>query len=316
MNRTERLPAAATALMLLAACACGGSGGAAEAGRGGAGRAAARLLGADSAFAAASAARGADAWAEVWASDGVLWREDGTLLRGPDAVRAAMAPVLGRLGARFRWEPTEAALLWPDSLGYTIGRWWIEPEAEGRPAGGEYLTAWVRRGGAWKVALDAPLSPCADGPGAHAFDFWLGTWDVDQRIRAAGGWERYAAADVVAPTRRGCVVAEDWRGRVRFPWAEMTEPAALHGASLRSFDPGTGAWTIFWIDDDAGAFGRPFIGRFDGRTGDFLQPPAAEGASARRIRFRDRGRTVDWELAVGTEAGGWIPIWTMRFSPR
>ena len=312
------LPTTVAALALLAACAGDADGGA---DRGGAERAAAEraarpLLEADRAFATASAARGAGAWADAWAADGVMARDDGTLLHGPAAVRGAMDPLLRRFGARFRWEPTEAAVLWPDSLGYTIGRWWIEPETDGPGQGGDYLTVWVRRGGAWKVALDAALSACGEAPGAHAFDFWLGTWNVAQRIRAGDGYERYAATDRVTPTRRGCVVAEDWRGTVRFPWAGMKAPGPLHGASLRFFDPGSGDWTIFWIDDGSGAFGPPFVGRFEGRTGDFFLNPTSGGAPPRRIRLRNDGRTVDWELAVRSPPGDWTPIWTMRFTPR
>jgi ketosteroid isomerase-like protein len=313
LNRTGPTLIAAAALVLLAACSGDAAGGA---DRAPAERAARPLLEADRAFAAASAERGAGAWADAWAADGLMVRDDGRLLRGPTAVREAMAPLLRRFRASFRWQPTEAAVLWPDSLGYTIGRWSIETDTGGPGPTGDYLTAWVRRGGAWKVALDAPLAACAAAPGAHAFDFWLGTWDVAQRIRAGDAYERYAATDRVTPTGHGCVVAEDWRGTVRFPWAGMQEPTALHGASLRIFDPGSGAWTIFWIDDLSGRFGRPFIGRFEGRTGDFFQDAATEGAPTRRIRFRDDGGTVDWELAVRTAPENWTPIWTMRFTPR
>ncbi len=314
LNRVRLLrTAAAAALALLAACSGDGSGGAQRAG---AAHPARDLLEADRAFAAASAVRGAAAWGAAWAADGLMVRGDGTLVRGPTAVREAMAPLLRRSPASFHWEPTEAAILWPDSLGYTIGRWWIESESEEAGPAGHYLTAWVRRDGAWKVALDAPLSACRDAPGSRAFDFWLGAWNVDQRVRAGDRYERYAATDRVTPTRQGCVVAEAWRGTVRFPWAAMPEPRALHGASLRIFDPGSGAWTIFWIDDRSGRFGRPFTGRFEGRIGDFFQDRATEGAPARRIRFRDDGGTVDWELAVGTGPEGWTPIWTMRFTPR
>ena len=314
LSRAGLLPtAAAAALALLAACAGHGTGGAQ---RGGAEGPARDLLEADRAFAVASAERGAEAWADAWAADGLMVRDDGGLLRGPTAVRDAMGPLLQRVRTRFRWEPTEAAILWPDSLGYTIGRWWIESETEDPGPAGHYLTAWVRRDGAWKVALDAPLSACPDAPGARAFDFWLGGWNVDQRIRAGDAYERYPATDRVTPTRHGCVVAEAWRGTVRFPWAAMQEPTALHGASLRLFDPRSGDWTLFWIDDRSGRFGRPFTGRFEGRTGDFFQDTATGAAPSRRIRFRDRGRTVDWELAVRTGPEGWTPIWTMRFTPR
>lgn len=276
--------------------------------------AAAILLDADRAFAAASAARGADAWADAWASDGLLSRADGTLLRGPDAVREAMAPTLSRYGARFRWAPTEGAVVWPDGLGYTIGRWWIEADEDGRRSGGEYLTAWVRRGGAWKVALDAPLPACDGARGARAFGDRLGAWNVDGRIRTGQGVERHAATDVVTPTRQGCVVVESWAGRVHLPRAGMASPRPVRGAGLWLYDPESGRWSLFWSDDVTGSFGRPFVGRFEGGSGELLQPPDVDGAPARRIRLHHGAGTAEGELAVRAAPDAWTWEWKGRWT--
>lgn len=273
------------------------------------------LLAADRDFAAASAARGPDAWAAAWAEDGSSADGD-TLVTGPAAVRAHIAPLIDRYGARFRWEPTDSGMLWPDSLGYTTGHAWIDAaNGGGTEWEGHYLTIWTRTDEGWKVAFDGSLPACQGLAAAHDFDFWLGDWDVAQRIRAGDAFEEYDARDRVR-TAGGCAVVESWRGDVRFAWAGMEHARRIRGASVRVFDPEAGVWRIYWIDSLAGSFGAPFVGRFDASgVGDFYAAPAREGGPRRRIRFERTGGAVDWSLAVET-GDGWTPIWTMRFTRR
>ncbi len=276
----------------------------------------AELTGADRAFAQASAARGAEAWAEAWSEGGRKEAPNGPGVVGPAAVRAAMAPVLERYGPRFRWEPEHGAMLWPDTLGYTTGRWWIDEVGAGSSAGGRYLTVWIREAGQWKVALDVSASVCGSAPASHAFDFWQGEWRIVERIRAEdGGQEIYRARDAVAPVAGACALAESWAGMVRYPWARMEHPRRIRGASIRVYDPSSERWSIYWIDTVTRRFGLPFRGSFDGDVGDFLLQPPDSDSAPRRIRFRrgGEGGAVDWDLAVQQPDSDWIPLWSMHF---
>ncbi len=276
------------------------------------------LMAADRAFARNSAERGAHAWAGVWARAGRMEGGGGDAAVGPVAVGAAIAPTLERYGARFRWEPVTAGMLWPDSLGYTVGQWWIEPDAAGAaPDTGRYMTVWTREEGRWRVALDVSLPDAKGMDGAAEFGFWTGDWTVDQHIRAGVGnaFEAYPARDRIGAVADG-VVAESFAGPARFFWQDMRRPRPVRGASVRVRDPESGRWRVWWIDTVGGSFGEPFEGTFDGDVGTFV----AAGDSARtprRIRFTRRADgTVGWELAIrATSGGGWTPLWTMEFRP-
>lgn len=276
------------------------------------------LTAADRAFARASAARGAEAWEEFWAKAGRKESGEGAGVVGPAAVRQEMTPVLERYGSRFRWEPEHAAMLWPDTLGYTTGRWWVDDAGGAGSRGGRYLTVWIREDGGWKVALDVNASACGDAAGSHAFDFWKGDWKIDQHIRnEEGSEESYSARNAVSQVAGACALAESWTGVVRYPWTRMQQPRTIRGASIRVYDPARSTWSIYWIDTVTGRFGPAFRGRFDGEVGDFLLRPADSGSVARRIRFRplDSG-SVDWSLAVQQPDSDWLAMWSMHFRRR
>jgi len=70
---------------------------------------------------------------------------------------------------------------------------------------------------------------------AHAFDFWLGEWEV---FDAEGG--HVGRNSVTAPYDTGAL-AEHWRG-----------DSGVEGRSLNSWDPERGCWHQTWIDSSGG----------------------------------------------------------------
>jgi hypothetical protein len=276
------------------------------------------LMAADRAFAADSRARGAAAWAAAWAQRGRKDAANGQAV-GPGAAAASIAPTLERYGSRFRWEPDTATMLWPDTLGYTVGHWWIDPDTGSAPlAEGRYLTAWIREDNAWRVALDLSLATgavCADSASGQ-FDFWTGEWGISQRILGdSGGFREFAARNAVARVSP-CALIENWRGTVQFPWAGMASPREIRGASVRVYDPDAKEWQIYWIDTTDPAFGAPFHGGFESDVGAFVAEPLQTGGAERRIRFTRAGSAVDWELSVHQPSGEWSPLWMMHFERR
>jgi ketosteroid isomerase-like protein len=108
-------------------------------------------------FAAASAARGADAWADVFAEDGMIFDADGEITRGKAAIRARLAPILAKV--KIAWRPVVADVAPGGEMGFTYGPYEvIAPDEQGRPkvvSRGSFMTVWRRQAdGTWKVAAD------------------------------------------------------------------------------------------------------------------------------------------------------------------
>lgn len=118
----------------------------------------AALIQADKDFAAETARRGADGWADYFTEDGVLLPRAGRV-DGREAIRERMRPVFTPENPRLTWEPTDAVVGSGGDLGYTLGRWaTVTTLPDGRDstlATGRYLSVWrkVPEEG-WRVAVD------------------------------------------------------------------------------------------------------------------------------------------------------------------
>ena len=97
----------------------------------------------------------------------------------------------------------------------------------------------------------APLAaaPAPPRPGAgctdaahHAFDFWIGRWDV---VQTRGG--KPAGSSLIEPLYSGCAIRENW-----------SDPSGFSGGSLNTFDARTGKWRQTWTDS-ANSW-REFVG--------------------------------------------------------
>ncbi len=126
---------------------------------------AAVLLQLDRDFDTASAKDGAEAWVAYFGDHGAILQPGAAPLSGPDAIRAAMAPVFTRRGSSLRWQPTRAEILIPGALGYTLGSYQRRRTGgDGRPMVqyGTYFTLWRKQpDGSWKIAADTGQP---DGP--------------------------------------------------------------------------------------------------------------------------------------------------------
>lgn len=160
--------------------------------------------------------------------------------------------------------------------------------------------------------------PCLSAAAAE-FDFWLGSWTIEQSIAQTGSnWRQFPAHTTVTKELGGCGLLERWHGTVLFPWEGMTAPAVLDAVSVRTVDP-DGQWTIHWIDSRTRRFGPPYRGRFERGLGTFyatLEPRGGDGARTfGRITFdRGAGPRVLWELSISSDSATWQPIWRMRMT--
>lgn len=155
-------------------------------------------------------------------------------------------------------------------------------------------------------------------PEARAFDFWIGEWNIQQKILEQDGtWLEFDAKTSVSPALDGCAILEHWEGTVQFFWEGMQSAEQMKGLSVRAYDPGTGKWYIHWMDSRTPRFGIPFIGSFENGKGEFFRAwETTQGKRIGRITFSDiTSASVHWDLAVSSDEGqNWSTIWIMEMN--
>ncbi len=158
--------------------------------------------------------------------------------------------------------------------------------------------------------------PDEDSSASHAFDFWIGQWNIDEKIlQQDGTWLNLSARTSVAPILNGEALIEHWEGEVQFFWEGMKEPEMIKGLSIRSYDPQSGTWKIYWMDSRNPEFGIPYTGTFKNDSGIFYRHwETPTGERKGRIIFSDISRkSVKWELAVSSDNGvNWQTLWIME----
>jgi len=118
----------------------------------------AALLQTEHDFAAETAARGGDGWADYFMEDGVMFPPSGRV-EGREAIREAMRDAFTPGVPSLLWEPETAVVGAAGDVGYTIGRWQsVAKTAAGADtvrATGNYVSFWRKdAGGYWRVAVD------------------------------------------------------------------------------------------------------------------------------------------------------------------
>ena len=151
-------------------------------------------------------------------------------------------------------------------------------------------------------------------PGTE-FDFFLGEWTVHHRrlttrLAGADDWQEFSGETVVHPILNGLGNMDD---------NILNHPEDPYRAiSLRSFDPATKIWAIWWLD------GRtphdldvPVKGQFQDRTGMFYAEDTM-GNRPIKMRFtwtRTATASPRWEQAFSPDGGAtWETNWIMDFT--
>jgi len=79
------------------------------------------------------------------------------------------------------------------------------------------------------AGMEVVAYPCEHDDAFHAFDFWLGVWDV----RLADG--TFAGSNTIASEERGCVLVERWQGAT-----------GGTGMSINYLDKASDEWVQVW----------------------------------------------------------------------
>jgi len=166
---------------------------------------------------------------------------------------------------------------------------------------------------AWGQGPDVP--PARRGPAraavpeARQFDFWLGRWDVNLRIKKEGKW----------PPSSVRAVAEIYSILGGEAILELWDSASIKGFSVRTFDPARGEW-LLWLNwpgtNRSGSSG--LSGSFHHGRGDFFsERPAADGGTLiSHYSFNDiTPNTLRWDDAYSSDGGEtWRHQWRMEFT--
>ncbi|MEP7042155.1 MAG: hypothetical protein ABI843_03780 [Dokdonella sp.] len=168
-----------------------------------------------------------------------------------------------------------------------------------------------------QASQDAPKpaqSP-ADLGGFHDFDFLVGEWRVHhrrlrERLAGSHDWVEFEGTCGNRPLMAG--------------WGNVDENTidlpgdAYRGVGLRSYDPKTGLWTIWWLDgrNPSADLDPPVKGRFEHGVGTFYSDDTFNGKPV-RVRYQWSAITpvsARWEQAYSSDAGKtWETNWVMNF---
>jgi hypothetical protein len=149
--------------------------------------------------------------------------------------------------------------------------------------------------------------------GLHDFDFLVGHWRVHHRrlkewLANNHEWIEFEGTSTMQMAMGGYGTFDD---------NVLELPAGTYrAAGLRSFDPKTGQWSIWWLDSRTplGPLDPPVRGGFHDGVGTFLGDDLYKGKPI-RVRYlwsKITPTTCHWEQAFSTDGGAsWETNWVM-----
>jgi hypothetical protein len=148
----------------------------------------------------------------------------------------------------------------------------------------------------------------------HDFDFEFGDWLVDhhrlrERLTGCQDWDDFTGTTRARPI---------FGGQGNFEENLMQMPAGpVHAAALRTFDPVSGLWAIWWLAANAPhVMDVPVKGRFEGGVGTFYADDTLRGQPIKvRFQWLDTLTALPrWEQAFSPDGGqSWETNWKMTF---
>jgi hypothetical protein len=151
--------------------------------------------------------------------------------------------------------------------------------------------------------------------GLDDWTFIYGSWRVHhrrliERLVGSHEWQEFEGTSQFWPLMDGVANVDD-------NWLDL--PAGAYRAvSLRSFDPETGLWSIWWLDGRRpGVLDVPVVGRFEDGVGRFQAEDTFEGRPivVRFLWTRTDTPSPRWEQAFSEDGGTtWETNWLMDFS--
>jgi hypothetical protein len=156
-----------------------------------------------------------------------------------------------------------------------------------------------------------------ENDGRGDFDFWFGDWTIHnrrlrRRLQNDTEWQEFDAKGKAWPLLGGLGNVDSFDAAA-FP----TDGKPLHGASFRTFNPGTRLWSIYWADDRSFDLQPPVHGRFENGRGEFFGDDTFDGRPI-RVRYiwsHITPTSARWDQAFSSDGGKtWETNWYMTMA--
>jgi hypothetical protein len=142
--------------------------------------------------------------------------------------------------------------------------------------------------------------------GQHDFDFIFGRWKVHLKRRVAGA-DRWTEFDGTGIYRK------IWDGRANLNEFEADSPTGhIEGLTLRTYNPQTHQWSLYWVNSKDGIVATPEIGQFKNGRGEFYAEDTSDGKSTfvRYVWTKISADSVHFEQSFSGDGGKtWDANW-------
>ena len=112
--------------------------------------------------------------------------------------------------------------------------------------------------------------------GQHDFDFIFGYWKIHlkRRVPSANGADTWTEFDGYGRYRK------IWDGRANLNEFEADSPSGhIEGLTLRTYNPTTRQWSLYWASSRDGILAEPQVGQFHDGVGEFYAQDKIDGKS-------------------------------------
>src|SRR5579862_3520987 len=145
--------------------------------------------------------------------------------------------------------------------------------------------------------------------GRHDFDFLFGRWKIHLKRRApfANGSDSWIEFDGYGLYRK------IWDGRANLNEFEADSPSGhIEGLTLRTYNPNTRQWSLYWASSGDGTLAEPQVGQFHDGVGEFYAQDKIEGKSVfvRYVWSKLTANSAHFEQALSDDGGkSWDVDW-------
>jgi hypothetical protein len=152
---------------------------------------------------------------------------------------------------------------------------------------------------------DEKIAPIARD-GQHDFDFIFGRWKVHLKQHAPGvnTWSEFDGTSVYRKV---------WAGRANLNEFEAESPAGhIEGLTLRTYNPKTRQWSLYWASSKDGILAAPQIGQFKDGRGEFYAEDTSDGKATfvRYVWTKAGADSVHFEQSLSDDGGQtWDTNW-------
>jgi hypothetical protein len=153
---------------------------------------------------------------------------------------------------------------------------------------------------------ESPQTTSDEHDGQHDFDFIFGRWKIHlkRKVAASNTWTEFDGIGVYRKV---------WGGRANLNEFEADSPTGhLEGLTLRTYNPHTHQWSLYWGNSNDGVLDTPQIGGFKNGRGEFYAEDTSDGRSTfvRYVWTIVAANSVHFEQSLSGDGGNtWDTNW-------